>query len=276
MTTVEEAPLMGTKQSIDEMRLEGTVATLAIPKGRSETRRRDRNYDHYFFSGMALLILATVFVGFARTYFLAGVFRAPLPNVLIHIHGAVFSSWIVLLIVQTALVSVHRADIHRKLGLFGCGLACAMVVLGELAASDMLARGVSPPGSGLDPRTFYAIPFFSMIIFAVLIYFAIRERANRSVHKRFILTGTIAIMDAPTGRPPFTVITGHPHMESAFVYLFLLLLISYDLWSIRKVHRATTWASLFVVIAQALRIPIGSTAAWLAFAGWVRHIAPSL
>jgi hypothetical protein len=39
---------------------------------------------------MALLILATVFVGFARTYFLAGVFRAPLPSLLVHIHGAVF------------------------------------------------------------------------------------------------------------------------------------------------------------------------------------------
>src|SRR5215475_5437874 len=131
---------MGTKTSIDEMPLEESVATLPLPKGRNETSRRDRKYDHYFFSCMALLILATVFVGFARTYFLAGVFRAPLPNLLIHIHGAVFSSWIVLLIVQTALVSAHRADINRKLGLSGFGLACAMVVVCELAALDMLAR----------------------------------------------------------------------------------------------------------------------------------------
>src|SRR6516164_6598200 len=109
--------------------------------------RRDAAYEHYFFSCMALLILATVLVGFARTYFLAGVFRTPLPNLLIQIHGGVFSIWIGLLIAQTAFVSVHRVDIHRKLGLFGFGLACAMVVLGELAASDMLARGASPPGS---------------------------------------------------------------------------------------------------------------------------------
>jgi hypothetical protein len=224
---------------------------------------------------MALLILASVLVGFARTYFLAGVFRAPLPNLLIQIHGAVFSSWIVLLIAQTAFVSIHRVDIHRKLGLFGFGLACAMVVLGELAANDMLARGASPPGSGLDSRTFYAIPFFGILTFGVLLYFAFKERANRFAHKRLILIGTIAIMDAPTGRPPFTIITGHPHMESVFVYLFLLLLISYDLWSMRRVHQATTWASLFVVIAQAVRIPIGSTGAWLAFAGWVQHFARS-
>jgi len=65
---------------------------------RSDTKRlgKGRHYDNLFFSAMALLILVTVFVGFARTYFLAGVFRAPLPNVLIHIHGAVFASWILL------------------------------------------------------------------------------------------------------------------------------------------------------------------------------------
>src|SRR5436190_9714542 len=51
----------------------------------------------YFSPGMALLMLATVFLGFARSYFLAGVFNAPLPNWLIHLHGAAFSSWILLL-----------------------------------------------------------------------------------------------------------------------------------------------------------------------------------
>lgn len=67
--------------------------------------RRDRAYDHYFLAAMAILILVTVFVGFAQTYFLAGVCRAPLPNLLIHIHGVVFWCWIFLLITQIALVS---------------------------------------------------------------------------------------------------------------------------------------------------------------------------
>ena len=56
------------------------------------TRPRQKvRTDDLFFFGMALLSLIVVFVGFARTYFLAGVFRAPLPNVLIHIHGAVYT-----------------------------------------------------------------------------------------------------------------------------------------------------------------------------------------
>jgi hypothetical protein len=30
----------------------------------------------------------------------------------------------------------------------------------------------------------------------------------------------------------------------------------------------TVWASLFVVIGEAMRIPVGTTGPWLAFAGW--------
>ena len=75
-----------------------------------------RRFDHIFFSGMALLMLVTVFIGFAPTYYLAGVFHAPLPNLLIQVHGAAFSCWILLLVAQTSLASAGRVDIHRRLG----------------------------------------------------------------------------------------------------------------------------------------------------------------
>ncbi len=69
-----------------------------------------RRYDHLFFSVMAWLMLATVFIGFARTYYLAGVFGAPLPSLIIHLHGAAFSCWILLLVTQASLVSAGRVD----------------------------------------------------------------------------------------------------------------------------------------------------------------------
>jgi hypothetical protein len=92
------------------------MATIAVPGNRPQNFARGRQFDNVFFSIMALLILVTVFVGFSRTYFLAGVFRAPLPNLLIHIHGAVFSSWILLLITQIGLVSAGRVDISSPPG----------------------------------------------------------------------------------------------------------------------------------------------------------------
>ncbi len=251
------------------------MATAVLARSATERLGKGRNFDNFFFSGMALLILATVFVGFARTYFLAGVFRAPLPSVIIHIHGAVFASWILLLIAQISLVSAGRVDIHRRLGLVGFGLASLMIVMGILAASNSLARGFAPPGSDLDPKTFYAIPIGDMLIFSTLVFFAFRARFNPSAHKRLILIATIALMDAPTGRPPFVVITGRPHLDSIFCWLFLLLLAGYDLWSTRKVHRATIWAGAFLVIAQQLRVPLGSTGAWHALATWVQTLARS-
>jgi hypothetical protein len=251
------------------------MATVALPQTKAVKVRPPRQYDNYFFSAMAFLILVTVLVGFGRTYFLAGVFRAPLPSLIIHIHGAVFSSWILLLITQIGLVSAGRVDIHRRLGLAGFGLACLMTVLGVLAASNALARGFAPPGSGFDPRTFYAIPIVDMLVFAALVFFAYRARFNPAAHKRLILIATISIMDAPTGRPPFAAITAHPFLGSTFVAIFLLLLMAYDLWSTRKVHRATIWASLFVLIAQQLQVPLGNTAAWHAFATWAQTLARS-
>jgi hypothetical protein len=47
-----------------------------------------------FFPAMALLILGVVVLGFAQSYFLAGMLRAKLPNTPVHIHGALFVSWI--------------------------------------------------------------------------------------------------------------------------------------------------------------------------------------
>jgi len=53
------------------------MATAAISQTKHPERARQR--DRLFFSGMALLVLIAVAVGFARTYFLAGAFWANSP-----------------------------------------------------------------------------------------------------------------------------------------------------------------------------------------------------
>ena len=144
-----------------------------------------RRFDHLFFSSMALLLLATVFAGFARTYYLAGVFRPPLPSLIIHLHGAAFTCWILLLVTQTSLVSAGRVGVHRRLGIAGFLLACVMVILGVLAATNSLNRNAAPPPA--DAKFFYIIPLTDMLVFATLIFFAFRSRSNSSTHKRLIL-----------------------------------------------------------------------------------------
>jgi len=226
-------------------------------------------FDHFFFSGMALLLLATVFVGFAPTYYLAGVFHAPLPSLIIHVHGAAFSCWILLLIAQTSLVSAGRVDIHRRLGIAGFLLACLMVILGVMAATDTLIRNAGPPGR--DPRTFYIVPLTDMVVFATLIFFAFRARSRPASHKRLILVATIGLSIAAIARLPF--VHRGPGEAALWSYVFLFLMVAYDLWSMHKVHRATIWAGALLIFVQQVRPFIGHSAAWHSIAGWVQSLA---
>ena len=212
-----------------------TAATQVNDRLKPAASLPGRLYDHVFFSGMAVLILATVFAGFAPSYYFAGIFRAPLPSTIIHVHGAVFSCWILLLIAQTSLVSAGRVDIHRRLGIAGVVLACLMVLVGVLAATDALVRGFPP---GRDPLAFYIVPITDMVVFPTLVLFAFRARFNPQAHKRIIMIATIALLTAPIARLPFPFIHRNPPGAHIASYTFLLLLVAYDLWSTHKIHRA--------------------------------------
>ena len=228
-----------------------------------------RRFDHVFFTSMALVMLVTVFVGFAHTYFLAGLFRAPLPSRIIQIHGAVFSCWILLLVAQTSLVSAGRLDIHRRLGLAGFFLGCLMVVLGVAAATDALARGAP---AGRDSQMFYIIPMTDIVMFAVPLYFAFRARLDPPAHKRFIYIATIALLTPAIARLPFAFVFRKTPVVALLAASFVLVLAGYDLWSTRRIHRATLWAGSFLILVLEIRVSIGQTAAWHGFAAWVRHL----
>lgn len=229
-----------------------------------------RKYDHVFFSGMAVLMLGSVFLGFAHTYYLAGMFHAPLPSAIIHVHGAIFSSWILFLLAQTTLVASGRTDVHRRIGIAGFLLACLMVVVGVWAATNSLARSGGPPG--IDPKTFYVIPITDMLIFSVLVFFAYRARFDSPAHKRIIIIATVALMIAAIARWPILGIRGNPLTAALVSYVLLLMLMAYDLWSTHKIHRATIWASAFLIFVQQIRFPIAQSAMWHAFATWAQNL----
>lgn len=230
-----------------------------------------RRFDHLFFSATSILILLCVLVGFGPTYFFAGVFRAHLPNVIIHFHAAVFSCWIFFLVIQTTLVAAHRVDIHRRFGLFVFGLACLMVILGLLAGANLLVRNFAP--RGMDARTFYVIPFSEMVMFPILVFLAYRARRDPAAHKRFILIATVALLGVAFTRfhVAFLYRTIFPALCAS--YSFLLVLALYDLWSMRKLHRATWAGGTLVIGVGLLRFPFAHTAVWQVFAAWVQSHA---
>jgi hypothetical protein len=237
----------------------------AIVKPRIVSRPVDRRVERVFFSGMALLLLTTVLIGFWPSYFGAGMVKAPLPSVLVHFHGAVFTLWMVLFVVQVGLISAHKVKVHRTLGLAGFGLAVLMVVLGVLTATASLRRGLNEHVK-YDAQLFYILPMGDLMLFAPLIFFAYWMRSKPDVHKRLALIATIALMGAPLSRFPFAVMQTDVMVQSWVMFGFLLLVAGYDIFSLHRVHRATLWAAAFFIFVHLVRFPVASTAAWHWFA----------
>ncbi len=234
-------------------------------------------YDDLFFSGMAAVALTVVLIGFARTYFLAGLFRAPLPNLLVHIHGAAFTLWIILFITQISLVTARRVHLHRRLGLLGFVLALVMIVLGTVTASDRLARHVAQPGTDTveEVRAFYAVPLGDMLMFSTFVYFGYRNRFQPAAHKRLMWFATLSLLDAGFDRWPVFDPYSLPVVHLICFTPLLLLMIGYDWWSTGKVQRVTIWSTIFMVIVQQIRHPLSHTAAWQSFAAWLAMHMPS-
>jgi hypothetical protein len=233
--------------------------------------------DDVFFLSMAVVAAIAVLIGFARTYFLAGMMLAPLPSLLVHIHAVAFLSWLALFAAQISLVATRQVSLHRRTGAFGFALAVLMVPLGLLTASARLARVLAHPGqdSIADVLDLYATPLFDMLMFSVFIYLAYRNRSRPAVHKRLILFGTFSLLDAGFDRWP--IFDPYPLWQVnliCFVPLVLATMI-YDRWSTGTIQRVTVWSAAFMLTTQELRHFISQTEPWAHFAYWVgAHVPP--
>ncbi len=236
------------------------MASHAAPLG----RRRDR----MFYIGMAVFAAAIVFAGFSRTYYLRGVFGRPVIGPLRHVHGFLFTSWLLLLLAQVSLVAAKRTDIHRRLGVAGGVLAALMVVVGTVLGIDAARQGHSPPG--LSPLAFLAIPLGDMLVFSTLVVAGFYYRRQSETHKRLMVLATIVLLPAAVARLPFDFIlaTG-PLAFYGLPDLLLLACVGYDTIVHRRLHPAYLWGGLVLIATQPLRMAVGGTAAWLSFAHWL-------
>lgn len=245
----------------------------SMVEGRSVTayagvtsRRRER----LFYVGISVVVAATVFAGFAPTYFLKSYFGSPPLTPLLHLHGLVFTSWIVLLLAQTTLVAANRTDLHRRLGILGGVIAVMLVVVGTLTAIIRAKQGAAPPG-GPDALVFLAIPLFDMVVFSSLVAAGFYFRRQTDVHKRLMVLATISLLAAAIARLPFGILKAGPPAFFGLTDLFIVACVLYDLIARGRLHRTTVWGGLIIFLSQPLRLMIAGTSAWMAFATWLTH-----
>lgn len=238
------------------------METSIITKDRSLSERR-------FYTGMAIAILITVFVGFGRSFFLRPLFPGhPAPSEpIFYVHGIAFTLWILLFVAQVSLVSVGNVRLHKRIGAFGAALVIAMVVLGVLGALTAAGRATGFVNIPVPPLQFLAIPLFDMILFLAFVVLAFVYRRDPQRHKRWMLLATLNLITAAIARWPVISTLG-PLAYFGITDLFVVALAIWDFNSRGRLHRVTLVGGLLLIISQPLRLVISGTAGWLIFARW--------
>jgi hypothetical protein len=223
--------------------------------------------DHRFFLTMAILAAVWVFVGYSQTYYLKPWVPSPQLATLLHVHAAVFTTYLLLYVLQTALISARRTALHMTLGWASVVLIPAMVVLGTAAVFWSAEQGHKIVWPNVEVAA--AVNLGDGYTFAVLAAVGLFLRKKPETHKRIML------MSLYGGLIPPAIERTHLHNFgpiSIFGAIFALLLAgpAYDLITHRRIHPAYLWSLLFIVtFFIPTRIAIGSTQTWHQFVDWV-------
>lgn len=216
--------------------------------------------DRIFHTGMAIACLVTAIIGFGPTYFYKPIQPSPELPPLLHVHGAVFTAWLALLIVQGGLVRADRVDLHKRLGIFGAVLAAAVVGLGLAVAIHGARHGRQ--GDGLPPLAFMIFPFGQTLLFGAFVGAGLWKRRQPEVHRRLMLLGTICLMT-----PALSRILGGNAIGASFLTVgFVVVAMIHDWVSRRRVHPVFVIGGVILLVAGPLRAAIADTPAWLTIA----------
>lgn len=242
-----------------------------------------RNAASKFNPGLAIGYALVGVAAFSGTYWLQLPRGTFIGAPILHLHGLLFTAWLVLLISQTTLVQRRKVALHRGWGMVGIALATAMTFTAFAAAINTLALNVGRHGDAA--RSAFILPLSAITDFAILFTAAMLNLRRPEWHKRLMFGATVAVLEAAMARFGFYVSHGvgpgmRPALNSApqllafspvFLLGDLLLLppIIYD-WRVRgRPHPAYLCALAVMVSIQLVRVPIANSQAWFDFANFM-------
>lgn len=209
---------------------------------------------------IACLSLAIVVWGFWRGYWRPLLAGGVDHFWFIHVHAAVFLSWMVLVVVQSGLVASRRFGSHRALGVAGAVGGLVVLALGLFIS---IAAPVARAESGqLQPAVAGLVALYNltdMLIFGASFVLAIRYRASPAMHRRFIVFAGVALIGAAVGR----VLPGESLAYAAVWLSPLLCCAAVDCAAEKRLHpvflaAALVFAVMFFKVRLYAMVPASS------------------
>lgn len=222
-------------------------------------RRPVASVGRRFYLIMSLLMAAVFIGGFGQTVPDDFTHKPGLP-LLLHVHGAVFTLWVLVFVAQPAFVARGSLKLHRQVGMAGAWLAGLMVIMG-LAATIFAIRYKFIP-SFFPPTIFLVMNGIGILVFGGLVAGGVALRRKAEWHKRLMLCATISILGPGLGRllPMDSFGAAAPLVMFGVILLFAFAGPVVDLFVRKRIHPAYAWGVGAIVLSNLLIAPLAFSA----------------
>lgn len=204
-----------------------------------------------FFVGYGLLMIILAVVGFAPSFWDYSRGDYYFPPV-VHVHGALMLSWLLVYVNQARLASNANLILHRRLGYWSISLAAAVWVSMVVATFVSMQR-LEPVGNEFIASVLL-IQIGIVVVFPMFVVTGILLRNSASWHRRIMAFSAILLLQAAVDRMWWIPNEGLPMFWHHAIRLYVLLIPLYlfDLRSFRRLHPATILGTTVVVAMHAI------------------------
>jgi hypothetical protein len=234
----------------------------------SAADHRSRLSERRFYVVAALAVLVVSAIGFRSFYLQGKGFGGnPLtPQIvpLILVHALAMSSWVLLFLLQSALILAGNRRLHMILGSLGGFLAVAVVVLGS--AMGILSAHFNPRAYEMfgGPRFFLIEMLTEILLFGILVGIAIAHRRRAEIHRPLMLLATVVILSGALARCP--IVSDLAAMPPLYAYAPVLIfgaslfLLQWGMTG--RIDRSYLLGYAGITATFLLSVPLGKSLLW--------------
>ena len=160
----------------------------------------------YFYSIAGVVILMVTFAGFQPFYLrgegMGGRTIAPHLLLLVIVHGAAMTAWMVMFMVQALLIPARKRRLHMRLGWAAVVVAVVVSVSGFMVAVQSVRPAPEIPFWGMAYRQFLLVMLTEVALFTLYVLAGVVSRKRPPIHRAMMLLASLSILAGATVRMP--------------------------------------------------------------------------